>query len=94
MPCYHPVPYWVHPFKKTENGKNLLLFSYNPKFCTSVTPDGHVACGRCIGCRLAKSREWAVRCMHEANSHEDNCWLTLTMSDEWLYSTARLRSGS
>lgn len=22
-------------------------------------------CRRCVGCRLAKSREWAVRCMHE-----------------------------
>jgi hypothetical protein len=89
MPCYHPVEYWVHQSKKTDNGKNLLLFSYNPKFCAGPTPDGHVACGRCIGCRLAKSREWAVRCMHEAASHEDNCWLTLTMSDEYLWSNAR-----
>lgn len=41
-------------------------------------------CGQCIGCRLEKSRHWAVRCMHEASLHEDNCFLTLTYSDEEL----------
>lgn len=41
-------------------------------------------CGRCIGCRLDKSRQWAVRCMHEAALHDDNCFLTLTYDDEHL----------
>ena len=64
MPCYHPLDAWIHRYKKTEAGKNLLLFLYNPKFCFSPTPDMQVACGRCVGCRLAKSREWAARlCM-------------------------------
>jgi len=41
-------------------------------------------CGRCIGCRLERSRQWAVRCMHEASLHEDNCFITLTYSDKYL----------
>lgn len=41
-------------------------------------------CGQCIGCRLERSRQWAVRCMHEAQMHEDNAFLTLTYSDGWL----------
>lgn len=39
-----------------------------------------VSCGQCIGCRLEKSRQWAVRCMHEAQLHDQNCFLTLTYS--------------
>ncbi len=42
-------------------------------------------CGQCIGCRLAKSREWATRCMHEAQTTHDNgeksCFITLTYDD-------------
>lgn len=41
-------------------------------------------CGKCIGCRLAKSREWAIRCVHEAKLYSDNCFLTLTYSTENL----------
>ena len=43
-----------------------------------------IACGRCIGCRLRLSREWAVRCVHEASLHEDNAFLTLTYDDDHL----------
>lgn len=43
-----------------------------------------VNCGRCIGCRLEYARQWAVRIMHEAQGHEENCFLTLTYRDEEL----------
>lgn len=38
-------------------------------------------CRNCAGCRLEFSRQWAVRCMHEASLHERNCFLTLTYRD-------------
>ena len=43
-----------------------------------------VPCGQCTGCRLERSRQWAVRMMHEAKSHADNCFITLTYSDDFL----------
>lgn len=43
-----------------------------------------VPCGRCIGCRLEFSRQWALRCVHELRSHERSCWFTLTYDDENL----------
>lgn len=43
-----------------------------------------VPCGQCIGCRLEKSRQWAVRCVHEAQMHQENCFITLTYDDEHL----------
>lgn len=43
-----------------------------------------VPCGQCNGCRLEKSRQWAMRIMHEASLYEDNVFLTLTYSPENL----------
>lgn len=43
-----------------------------------------LACGQCIGCRIGRSKMWAVRCMHEASLYENNCFLTLTYSDEYI----------
>lgn len=38
-------------------------------------------CGRCVGCRLERSRQWAIRCVHEASLYENNCFITLTYND-------------
>lgn len=43
-----------------------------------------VPCGQCIGCRLERSRDWAVRCVHEAKMYENNCFITLTYNNENL----------
>jgi hypothetical protein len=43
-------------------------------------------CGRCVGCRLEKSRQWAMRCIHEKSLHEDSCFITLTYNQESLLS--------
>lgn len=44
----------------------------------------NVPCGRCHGCRLEKSRQWAMRCLHEASLHSNNCFITLTYDDDHL----------
>lgn len=41
-------------------------------------------CGVCIDCRLDYSRQWAIRCVHEAQMHEQNSFLTLTYNDDNL----------
>lgn len=43
-----------------------------------------VPCGQCIGCRLEKARQWAVRCVHEAQMHDENSFITLTYKPESL----------
>ena len=43
-----------------------------------------IPCGRCIGCRMDRSKMWAIRCMHEASMHEKNCFITLTFNDDHL----------
>lgn len=41
----------------------------------------NLPCGQCLECRLKRSHQWAVRCVHEAQMHEDNCFITLTFND-------------
>lgn len=41
-------------------------------------------CGQCIGCRLERSRQWAIRCVHEASLHKENCFITLTYDEEHI----------
>lgn len=43
-----------------------------------------VPCGQCVGCRLERSRQWAIRCYHEAQLHEENAFITLTYDDDHL----------
>lgn len=43
-----------------------------------------LACGKCIGCRIDRSKMWAIRCMHESSLYDDNCFITLTYNDEHL----------
>lgn len=41
-------------------------------------------CGSCIGCKKARSKEWAERCLHELENSKESCFTTLTYSDENL----------
>jgi len=41
-------------------------------------------CGNCILCREEQARQWAVRIVHEATLHDENCFITLTYADEHL----------
>ena len=49
-----------------------------------------IPCGYCIGCRLEKTKEWAIRCVHEAQLHQANCFITLTYNDKNLPSDGSL----
>ncbi len=46
--------------------------------------DIQLPCGQCIGCRLEKSRQWAVRMTHESQMHEETSFITLTYRPEDL----------
>lgn len=79
MPCYSPLEAW-YAKEVNPSGKRSLVF--NPRNALQRDDPLKISCGQCVGCRLEKSRQWAVRCMHEASMHEDNCFITLTFSPE------------
>lgn len=55
------------------------MFVERGKILRSLT----LPCGQCFGCRLERSRQWAMRCMHEAAMHKDNAFVTLTYAPEY-----------
>lgn len=54
---------------------------YSPWVPAGSSSKRPIRCGKCIGCRLEDSRQWAVRIMHEASLHEQNSFVTLTYKD-------------
>lgn len=80
MSCTRPILAWRSKLGPRK-GKWPLVFSKNEGF---VDKEVKIPCGRCIGCRLEKSRQWAVRCVNEASCWENNCFVTLTYNDECM----------
>lgn len=79
MPCYWPIKAYVGPVK--EKGKVNVVFKRSQSYRAEAL---YLPCGQCIGCRLEYSRQWAIRCMHEAQMYEKNCFITLTYEDSKL----------
>lgn len=78
MTCYYPIKAY-RSLERNSSGKYPVVFN-----AAAGHPDLEVKipCGSCIGCRLEKSRQWAIRCVHEAQMHDENCFITLTYNDE------------
>lgn len=87
MPCYCPVPGW-YSRRKNPTGKRSVVFNLRDAFRDMKVV---VPCGRCIGCRLEKARQWALRCVHESRLYDDNCFVTLTYDKEHLPKDGSLR---
>ena len=80
MVCLSPLEaYYSKELNRT--GKRSLVF--DKREALSGVPI-NVPCGQCIGCRLQKSLDWAVRCVHEKSLHEESSFVTLTYDDEHL----------
>ncbi|AXL14468.1 replication initiator protein [Microviridae sp.] len=72
MACFHPLQAY-----RLDDGQ--ILFHDKGHGRPMELP-----CGQCIGCRLERSRQWAMRCVHEASMHDNNCFITLTYNPENL----------
>ncbi len=82
MVCYHPLDIYVSATQFTKEGKPKRTFKKKGSY-VDIPPE-KVPCGQCIGCRLERSRQWAIRCVHEASLFDYNCFITLTYSPEHL----------
>lgn len=87
MPCFSPLKGWRSK-SANPNGKRPIVFNRKDAF---IDLPVEVPCGQCIGCRLERSRQWAVRCVHEAKLHEQNSFITLTYSQNYLPPDGGLR---
>lgn len=78
MPCYRPL---VADYSgvNTVSGKRKIVFRSDGELL--------LPCGKCVGCLLERSRQWAVRCTHEAQFYKDyfkmeSSFVTLTYNNE------------
>lgn len=82
MPCYHPLTAY-------QTADNAVFFSERKRNNTVRTLQ--LPCGQCIGCRLERSRQWAIRCLNEKQLHKHNAYVTLTYKDETIPENGTLR---
>jgi len=87
MACNAPLVGWKAT-EKTARGTRVVVFDLS-QGCVDLPVN--IPCGKCFGCQLAKSREWATRCSHEAQMHEDNSFITLTYDAENVPPSRELR---
>ena len=80
MACTAPETYYSKNPDLFEGKRGLTKDPRKALSSATIT----VACGKCIDCRLAYSREWALRCMHETQVSGDGSFVTLTYDDEHL----------
>lgn len=71
--CTSPLRAWRDPLK----GVSFAKTSHSGE-------ELELPCGQCFECRFKRSRDWAIRCMHEAQLHEFNAFITLTYAPEHL----------
>ena len=76
MACNYPIPAYLghdgsvqFEGKAAVPGKRGLL---------------HLPCGMCRGCKANKAREWAIRCYHESQLHDESCFVNPTYSPDTL----------
>ena len=89
MTCYHPLTAYVDLSETTDNGKKKIVFSTPKGF--DQYEEIRLPCGQCIGCRLERSRQWAIRCVHEALLSEKSCFITLTYNDDHIHPSGSLK---
>jgi len=73
MACYHPLSAF-----RLASGEVVF------REVGDVVRSLQLPCGQCVGCRLERSRQWAVRMMHESQLYDMSSFVTLTYSDQHL----------
>ena len=97
LPCYHPLKAFVlgekdgkRLLKVTSYEVDHLERSGEGFACMRSPPIGRpgdvtefieIPCGKCSGCRIQRSREWANRCMLELEYHKSSYFVTLTYDE-------------
>lgn len=79
MGCDFPIRAHRSP-EFLESGKRALTF--NPVRSVNSNYTYNLPCNSCMGCRLERSRQWAIRMLHESKAHDFNCFITLTYDDQ------------
>ena len=95
MTCYSPLVRIEYPHRKVT-AKDGHEYNYARIISTDEYENWNkiknplekvtrIPCGKCIGCRLEYSRQWAIRNVYESRCWSNNWFVTLTYDQEHLY---------
>jgi hypothetical protein len=96
MPCDYPQKALLFPKKGGKHPKPQLIKATQDlnnsdfveyiieKYGTTSYDQIELKCGKCKGCRLDRSRDWAIRLMHEKHIFPEAIFVTFTYDDEHL----------
>lgn len=84
MTCTYPLP-------AVQNDEGRIVLGRQRQDAAPVEQHLHLPCGECFGCRMDRSRSWAIRMAHELETQGSASFLTLTYSDEHLPAHGALR---
>lgn len=73
----------VSPLKAFWRSVHRNAITFDPVQSATKVPF-NLPCGRCIGCRMEKARQWGLRCVHESKLWKQNSYVTLTYADEFM----------
>lgn len=92
MTCYHPLVARKSVRKISLDGKYLVKVLSKDHVYTELAGNDwykgneyeyiNLPCGRCIGCRIDRARDWATRVYCESLYSKDNWFVTLTYDEE------------
>lgn len=87
MPCFNPLHAFPYPSDSSRAGQYYVYSNFidKPDIIDPETGEVYsqinIPCGKCIGCRMDYSKEWATRIMLEALRSKENYFITLTYDD-------------
>lgn len=76
MACFHPILAYQSPSGEIHIGKDA-----------ADTHQLRLPCGGCLGCRMARAKEWTLRCTLELQKHDSAIFTTLTYNAQTLPAT-------
>ena len=93
MTCFNPKPAIYIPYTKIDEKTGEIYKTRRIKFLNTWDIEGDtpnkenivmIPCGKCAGCMIDKSNDWATRAMLEAKIHKKNCFVTLTYDNKHI----------
>lgn len=98
MACYNPIPVMTGKGQKIEfldkwanNKEEQRKYLINEKYHLTGQWDDKskkqfnlIPCNKCLGCKIDKAKDWAVRSQLEAKMYDHNYFITLTYNNENL----------
>lgn len=82
MACFHPLKAYKVGINPLTGKDKLWIRPYDEDHRNLEFVE--IPCGKCIGCRLEYSRQWANRMMLELEYHDSAYFITLTYDNDYV----------